>query len=63
MKKSLGCSDLGISSCTFEAHSEHKEEIKDALFAHAMKYHADKVAHLSEIEQEEMAEQMNQLIQ
>ena len=62
MKKSLGCADLGISSCTFEAHSEHKEEIKDALFSHAMKYHGDKVAHLSAKEQQDMASQMDQLI-
>jgi len=62
MKKSLGCADLGVSSCTFEAHSESREEIKDALFAHATKYHADKVAHLSQKEQQDMASQMDQLI-
>ena len=62
MKKSLGCADLGISTCTFEAHSEHNDEIKDALFGHAMKYHADKVAHLSQQEQAAMSSQMDQLI-
>jgi predicted small metal-binding protein len=35
MKKSLGCSDLGISTCSFEARSENSVEIKDALFTHA----------------------------
>ena len=39
MIKSLGCKDLGVSCCTFEAHSESKEEIKDALISHRRKYH------------------------
>jgi predicted small metal-binding protein len=62
MKKSLGCVDLGIATCTFEARSEHNDEIKDAIFTHAMKYHPEVVSNLTEKEQQEMSMQMDQLI-
>lgn len=48
MKKSLGCQDLGVTSCSFEARSENSAEIKEAIFVHAQKYHPEKVADLSE---------------
>jgi predicted small metal-binding protein len=62
MKKSLGCKDLGISTCSFEARSENSVEIKDALFAHAQKYHAEKVANMSDQQKTDMSRMMDQKI-
>ena len=60
MKKSLGCQDLGMAGCTFEARSENSSEIKDAIFAHAQKYHPEKVSKLSDQQKADMSRMMDQ---
>lgn len=62
MKKSLGCKDLGVKNCTFEARSENKAEIIDALNNHASKYHPEKLSNLSEKEKSDMVQQMEKMI-
>jgi Protein of unknown function (DUF1059). len=54
MRKSLGCRDLGDYSCNFEAKSENKAEIIDAMLGHTKKYHSDKIMNLSEKEKSNM---------
>ncbi len=62
MKRSLSCSDMGITNCTFEVRSEKNEEIKDALMFHAQKVHPEIVVNLSEKEKKQMFEQMDKII-
>jgi predicted small metal-binding protein len=62
MKKSLGCQDMGVSSCSFEASSENKDQVIDALFAHAQKYHTDEVANLTKQQQDEMKQKMEDMM-
>jgi predicted small metal-binding protein len=62
MRNSLGCRDLGDYSCSFEARSENKAEIVDAMLGHATKYHSEKIANLSEKEKSEMAALLEQKI-
>jgi predicted small metal-binding protein len=59
MKNALACQDLGVSNCSFEARSENKTEVVDALFGHAQKYHADVMSKLSDKEKADMTDKMN----
>jgi predicted small metal-binding protein len=59
MKSTLTCKDMGIDTCSFEVKSENRDEIKDALFAHATKYHPEVVSRLSDKEKADMAHQMD----
>ncbi len=58
MKSALTCKDLGVDSCSFEARSDNKEEIKDAFFSHAQKYHPQLVKNMSDNAMKDMAKQM-----
>ena len=62
MKKSLSCAELGVAGCTFEARSEVKEEIKDALLFHAGKTHPQMMADMSDKEKQDMALQIDKMI-
>jgi len=54
MKSSLGCRDFGDYSCSFEAKSENKAEVIDAMLGHTTKYHSEKIANLSEKEKTDL---------
>jgi predicted small metal-binding protein len=58
MKKSLACEEMGITGCTFEARSEKKDEIKDALLSHAQKFHPEIMSNLSDKQKNDMMSQM-----
>jgi predicted small metal-binding protein len=62
MKSSLGCRDFGDYSCSFEAKSENKPEVIDAMLGHTTKYHAEKIANLSEKEKTDLIARMEQKI-
>jgi predicted small metal-binding protein len=54
MKMSISCKELGIDKCTFEARSEVKNEVRDALVDHAQKYHPEMMKGLSEKENKDL---------
>ena len=62
MKKSLSCADMGVATCTFEARSENTTEIKDAIFAHFVKFHPEQASKVTEQQKKEMSQLMDKKI-
>ncbi|MAG92058.1 hypothetical protein CMO83_05260 [Candidatus Woesearchaeota archaeon] len=60
--KSLKCSDLGASDCTFEATGESDEEIIQKMFAHAAEVHKDKLAGMTDEQKKVMMDKMGELL-
>lgn len=60
--KSIKCSDLGESSCPFEAKGETSKEVKEKLFAHANEVHGEKLAKMSEGEMEHMNKKIDEML-
>jgi predicted small metal-binding protein len=59
MKKSLGCADLGVPTCTFEVRSEIRGEIVDGLMGHVSQYHPEKVRNLTDKQRTDMIHQID----
>lgn len=60
MKKTLTCAELGVPTCTFEARSERPDEVKDAIFAHFVKFHPDKAAKTTDAQKADLMRTMDQ---
>jgi predicted small metal-binding protein len=48
MKNALACADLGLKDCSFEARSEKKGEVIEAVLGHAQKHHVEVVSGMSD---------------
>ena len=58
----LSCKDMGMEHCSFVAHGNTAEEVKEKLMDHVMHVHKDMMKAMSEEEKERMMKKMDEML-